>query len=334
VFQGMLLFFSWLRRAGPLPHTIHHRTLNMDAWIPTLLTIITAATPLVFAATGELVTEKSGVLNLGLEGMMLTGAVTGFAAVFFFDNAFVACLAAMAAGMLTALIFAFLVLGLQANQVATGLALTIFGIGLSALLGQKMVGIAYGGLPKLDIPGLTDLPVIGPLLFSHDALIYLSLALPVAVGWFLYRTRAGLILRAVGDSHDAAHAIGYPVIAIRYMATLFGGAMAGLAGAYLSLSYSPMWVENMTAGRGWIALALVVFGMWRPWRVFLGAYLFGGVTILQLHAQALGIHVASQFMTMLPYLATIVVLVLISRDHSRIRLNAPACIGKPFHPTA
>lgn len=306
----------------------------MEAWIPTLLTIITAATPLVFAATGELVAEKSGILNLGLEGMILTGAVTGFAAVFFFDSALVACLAAMAAGMLTALIFAFLVLGLQASQVASGLALTIFGIGLSALLGQKMVGIAYAGLPRLDIPGLTDLPVVGPLLFSHDALIYLSVVLPIAVGWFLYRTRAGLILRAVGDSHDAAHAIGYPVIAIRYLATLFGGAMAGLAGAYLSLSYSPMWVENMSAGRGWIALALVVFGMWRPWRVFLGAYLFGGVTILQLHGQALGIHVASQFMSMLPYLATIVVLVLISRDHTRIRLNAPACIGKPFHPTA
>lgn len=308
--------------------------MSLDILVPTLLTIITAATPLVFAATGELITEKSGVLNLGVEGMMLTGAVTGFAAVFFIDNAIIACLAAMAAGMLTALIFAFLVLGLQASQVATGLALTIFGIGLSALLGQKMVGIAYGGLPKLDIPVLTDLPVLGPLLFNHDALVYLSVALPFVVAWFLYRTRAGLVLRAVGDSHDAAHAIGYPVIAIRYLATLFGGAMAGLAGAYLSLSYSPMWVENMSAGRGWIALALVVFGTWRPWRVFLGAYLFGGITILQLHAQAIGIGVASQFMSMLPYVATIVVLVLISRDPTRIRLNAPACIGKPFHPAA
>jgi len=260
--------------------------------------------------------------------------VTGFSAVFFFDSAVVACLAAMAVGMLTALIFAFLVLTLQASQVATGLALTIFGIGLSALVGQKMVGVAYAGLPKLNVPYLTDLPVIGPLLFSHDALVYTSVALPLAVAWFLYRTRAGLILRAVGDSHDAAHAIGYPVIAIRYMATAFGGAMAGLAGAYLSLAYSPMWVENMSAGRGWIALALVVFGTWRPWRVFAGAYLFGGITILQLHGQAIGIHVPSQFMTMLPYVATIVVLVLISRDAARIRLNAPACIGKPFHPAA
>ncbi len=308
--------------------------MSIEILVATVLTIITAATPLVFAAVGELVTEKSGVLNLGVEGMMLTGAVTGFSAVFFFDSAVVACLAAMAVGMLTALIFAFLVLTLQASQVATGLALTIFGIGLSALVGQKMVGVAYAGLPKLNVPYLTDLPVIGPLLFSHDALVYTSVALPLAVAWFLYRTRAGLILRAVGDSHDAAHAIGYPVIAIRYMATAFGGAMAGLAGAYLSLAYSPMWVENMSAGRGWIALALVVFGTWRPWRVFAGAYLFGGITILQLHGQAIGIHVPSQFMTMLPYVATIVVLVLISRDAARIRLNAPACIGKPFHPAA
>lgn len=308
--------------------------MSIEILVATVLTIITAATPLVFAAVGELVTEKSGVLNLGVEGMMLTGAVTGFSAVFFFDSAVVACLAAMAVGMLTALIFAFLVLTLQASQVATGLALTIFGIGLSALVGQKMVGVAYSGLPKLNVPYLTDLPVVGPLLFSHDALVYASVALPLAVAWFLYRTRAGLILRAVGDSHDAAHAIGYPVIAIRYMATAFGGAMAGLAGAYLSLAYSPMWVENMSAGRGWIALALVVFGTWRPWRVFAGAYLFGGITILQLHGQAIGIHVPSQFMTMLPYVATIVVLVLISRDAARIRLNAPACIGKPFHPAA
>ncbi len=308
--------------------------MDIAIFIPAILTIVTAATPLVFAAMGELITEKAGVLNLGVEGMMLTGAVTGFASVFFFDSAIVACLAAMLAGMATALIFAFLVLGLQASQVATGLALTIFGIGLSALLGQSMVGVAYEGLPRLNIPGITDLPVIGPLLFSHDALVYVSVALPFAVAWFLYRTRAGLVLRAVGDSHDAAHAIGYPVIMIRYLATLFGGAMAGLAGAYLSLAYSPMWVENMSAGRGWIALALVVFGTWRPWRVFLGAYLFGGITILQLHAQAFGINIASQFMSMLPYLATIVVLVLISRDRTRIRLNAPACIGKPFHPAA
>ncbi|MFT5113146.1 MAG: ABC-type uncharacterized transport system permease subunit [Parasphingorhabdus sp.] len=308
--------------------------MNFEILVPALLTIITAATPLVFAAMGELITEKSGVLNLGVEGMMLAGAIAGFASVFFFESAIIACIVAVLAGMAMALIFAFLVLGLQASQVATGLALTIFGVGLSALLGQKMVGIAYEGLPTLHIPWVSDLPVIGPLLFSHNFLVYLSVLMPFAVGWFLYRTRSGLILRAVGDSHDAAHAIGYSVIKIRYMATVFGGAMAGLAGAYLSLSYSPMWVENMSAGRGWIALALVVFGTWRPGRVFLGAYLFGGISILQLHAQAMGINIASQFMSMLPYIATIVVLVLISRDKTKIRLNAPACIGKPFHPAA
>ena len=308
--------------------------MTLDFIIPALLTIITAATPLVFAAMGELITEKSGVLNLGVEGMMLTGAIAGFASVFFFESAIIACMVAMLAGTLTALLFAFLVLSLQASQVASGLALTIFGIGLSALLGQNMVGIAYEGLPTLNIPYLTDLPVVGKLLFGQDFLVYLSVSLPFIVGWFLYRTRAGLILRAVGDSHDAAHAIGYPVIRIRYMATLFGGAMSGLAGAYLSLAYSPMWVENMTAGRGWIALALVVFATWRPGRLFLGAYLFGGITILQLHAQAVGIHIASQFMSMLPYVITIVVLVIISRDQNKIKLNAPACIGKPFHPAA
>ena len=308
--------------------------MTLDFLVPALLTIITAATPLVFAAMGELITEKSGVLNLGVEGMMLTGAISGFAAVFFFESAIVACVAAMLAGTLTALIFAFLVLTLQASQVASGLALTIFGVGLSALLGQNMVGIAYEGLPTLSIPYLTELPIVGKLLFGQDFLVYLSFALPFMVAWFLYRTRAGLILRAVGDSHDAAHAIGYPVIRIRYFATLFGGAMAGLAGAYLSLAYSPMWVENMTAGRGWIALALVVFATWRPWRLFLGAYLFGGITILQLHAQAVGINIASQFMSMLPYVITIIVLVLISRDRNKIKLNAPACIGKPFHPAA
>ena len=211
--------------------------MTLDFIVLALLTIITAATPLVFAAMGELITEKSGVLNLGVEGMMLTGAVTGFASVFFFESAIVACIAAMLAGTLTALLFAFLVLTLQASQVATGLALTIFGVGLSALLGQNMVGIAYEGLPTLSIPYLTELPIVGKLLFGQDFLVYLSLALPFLVAWFLYRTRAGLILRAVGDSHDAAHAIGYPVIRIRYCATLFGGAMAGLAGAYLSLVY-------------------------------------------------------------------------------------------------
>jgi simple sugar transport system permease protein len=240
----------------------------------------------------------------------------------------------MLGGAGLSLIFAVLVLGFQATQVATGLALTIFGIGISALVGQDLVGIAYDGLPNLSIPLLSSIPVIGPVLFQHDILVYGSFALVVLVSWFLKSTRGGLILRAVGDSHDAAHAIGFPVIKIRYMAILFGGAMAGLAGAYLSLSYSPLWIENMSAGRGWIALALVVFATWRPWRVFIGAYLFGGITIMQLHAQALGVGIPSQVMSMLPYLATIIVLVLISRDQNKIRLNSPACIGRPFHPTS
>lgn len=306
----------------------------MDILIPTLLTIITAATPLLYAAIGEMITEKAGVLNLGIEGMMLLGAVCGFATVHFTGSATLAILAGFLAGAGLSIIFAVLVLGFQSSQVATGLALTIFGIGFSALLGQDLVGIAYDGLPKLTIPFLYDIPVLGPLLFNHDILVYGSIVLVVAVAWFLNHTRPGLILRAVGNSHDAAHAIGYHVLRIRFFAILFGGGMAGLAGAYLSLAYSPLWIENMSAGRGWIALALVVFATWRPWRVFVGAYLFGGITILQLHAQALGIGVPSQVMSMLPYIATIVVLVLISRDRNKIRLNAPACIGKPFHPTS
>ena len=305
-----------------------------DILIAAILTIITAATPLLYAALGELITEKSGVLNLGVEGMILAGAVCGFAAVHFTGSATIAILVGMFAGAALALIFAVLVLGFQATQVATGLALTIFGIGVSALIGQDLVGIAYDGLPKLPVPLLSSIPIIGPLLFNHDILVYGSFVLVFVISWFLKSTRPGLILRAVGDSHDAAHAIGYSVIKIRYMAILFGGAMSGIAGAYLSLSYSPLWIENMSAGRGWIALALVVFATWRPWRVFTGAYLFGGITILQLHAQALGVGIPAQVMSMLPYIATIVVLVLISRDSNKIKLNAPASIGKPFHPTS
>ena len=306
----------------------------MEILVPAMLTIITAATPLLYAALGELITEKSGVLNLGVEGMILLGAVSGFAVVHFTGSAALGILAGMLGGAGLSLIFALLVLGFQASQVATGLALTIFGVGLSALLGQDLVGIAYAGLPTLPIPLLANIPIVGPLLFNHDILVYGSFAMVAVVFWFLTRSRAGLIVRAVGDSHEAAHAMGYPVLRIRFLAILFGGGMAGLAGAYLSLAYSPLWIENMSSGRGWIALALVVFATWRPARVFVGAYLFGGITILQLHAQALGVGIPSQVMSMLPYLATIAVLVLISRDRNKIKLNAPACIGKPFHPTA
>ena len=305
---------------------------GMEWLVPVIMTVITASTPLLFAATGELLTEKSGVLNLGVEGMMLVGAVSAFATASITGSGALAILAGAVSGALMALIFAFLTLTLLANQVATGLSLTIFGVGFSALVGSGFVGYSLKPLPRLDLPVISDIPFIGPLIFGHDFLVYLSFFGVFAVGWFLSRTHWGMVLRAVGDSHDSAHAIGYNVIRIRYMATLFGGAMAGLGGAYLSLSYTPMWAEGMTSGRGWIALALVVFATWRPGRLLLGAYMFGGITILQLHAQGVGIAIPSQFMSMLPYLATIFVLVLISRDITKIRLNAPACIGQAFRP--
>ena len=298
--------------------------------IASMMTMMTAATPLVFAATGELVCEKSGVLNLGVEGMMLIGAVFGFAAVTLTGQPLAGLLAGSLCGLVAALIFALLTLTLLSNQVATGLALTIFGTGLSALVGLDYVGETIEQIRSIHIPILSDLPVIGRLLFGHDPLVYLAIIILALCGWFLKHTRWGMILRAVGDSDVSAHAIGYPVIAIRYAAVAFGGAMAGLGGAYLSLVYTPLWAENMTAGRGWIALALVVFASWRPSRVLLGAILFGGITILQLNAQAAGLGIPGAFMSMLPYIATIVVLVLISRDAIRIRLNAPACLGKPF----
>jgi simple sugar transport system permease protein len=293
-----------------------------------------AATPLVFAALGELVVEKSGVLNLGVEGLMIVGAVTAFAVTLATGSRVAGILAGMAAAAALALLFGVLVLKLFANQVAAGLALTLFGLGLSSLVGQGLSGRSAGAFPKVHIPGLSDLPVLGKLLFSHDPLVYLSFALAAAVAWFLARTRAGLVLRAVGENHDAAHAIGYPVVACRFLALAFGGACAGLGGAYLSLVQTPLWAERMTAGRGWIALALVVFAAWRPARALVGAYLFGGITILQLHGQGLGLRLDAQILAMLPYLATIVVLTLISRDPDRVKLAAPASLGKPFHATS
>lgn len=303
----------------------------IDLIIPALLTIITASTPLVFAAVGEIVVEKSGVLNLGVEGMMVVGAIGGFAIAIITNDPALAILAGALSGMLMALIFGLLTLYLFSNQVATGLALTLFGIGFSALLGHKFVGLTFAGLPKLNIPGLSNVPGIGQLIFGQDILVYLSILSAITVTWFLNRTRWGMIVRAVGENHDSAHSIGFSVTSVRLSCILFGGAMAGLGGAYLSLAYTPMWVENMTAGRGWIALALVVFASWRPWRAFFGAYLFGGITIIQLYAQGLGVDVPSQILSMLPYLATIIVLIVISRDDSRLRLNAPACLGRNFH---
>jgi simple sugar transport system permease protein len=263
--------------------------------------------------------------------MMLVGAVTSFAVAATAGSPWLGVLAGMAAAAGVSMLFAAITLTLMANQVATGLALSLFGVGLSAFVGLDYVAIVIEGIQPLAIPGLSDLPVLGKLLFSHNPLVYLSLVLFALVQWFLFRTRAGLVLRAVGESPQSAHAIGYPVILIRYLAVLFGGACAGLAGAYMAVAYTPLWVEGMTAGRGWIALALVVFATWQPWRVLAGAYLFGGVTLAQFQAQALGLDVPSQFLSMLPYLATILVLAVISRDATTIRRNAPASLGKAFH---
>jgi simple sugar transport system permease protein len=287
---------------------------------------------MVFAALGELVTEKSGVLNLGVEGMMLMGAVTGFAVASQTGNPWLGAVAGMVAGAAMALIFAVLTLNLMANQVASGLALTLFGIGLSAFLGKSYESVSLVVAPPPAIPLLSQIPVVGPLLFNYHLLVYVSWALFAVIAWFLYKSRAGLVLRSIGESPESAHAIGYPVIRIRYLATLFGGAMAGLGGAYLSEFYAPLWVEGMTAGRGWIALALVVFATWRPARVMIGAYLFGGVTIAQFFAQGAGVSIPSQFLSSLPYLATIVVLVFISRNLATIRLNAPVSLSKSYRP--
>jgi simple sugar transport system permease protein len=307
--------------------------MNASLIAPLIVTIITAATPLLLAALGELVVEKAGVLNLGVEGMMLAGAVCGFAVMSTTGYATLAVIVGALAGAVLALLFGVLTLTLLSNQVATGLALTIFGIGLSALIGSGFVGSPVPPLPKLAIAGLTDLPFVGPVLFGHDALVYLSIVATFAVSWFLKRTRLGMIVRAVGESDISAHSIGYDVIRIRYLAVLFGGVMSGLGGAYLSLSYTPLWVEEMTAGRGWIALALVVFAAWRPWRCLIGAYLFGGVSILQLYAQAAGgIGVPTEVLSMLPYLATILVLTIISNGAVKGRFSSPACLGRSFRP--
>ncbi len=304
----------------------------MENLIPILVAAVAAGTPMVFAALGELVTEKSGVLNLGVEGMMLMGAVTGFAVASQTGNPWLGALGGMMAGAAMALIFAVLTLNLMANQVASGLALTLFGVGLSAFLGKPYESVSLTVAPPPAIPLLSDIPVLGPVLFNYHVLVYVSWALFAVIAWFLYRSRAGLVLRSIGESPESAHAIGYPVIRIRYLATLFGGAMAGLGGAYLSEFYAPLWVEGMTAGRGWIALALVVFATWRPARVMIGAYLFGGVTIAQFFAQGAGISIASQFLSSLPYLATIIVLVFISRNLATIRLNAPVSLAKSYRP--
>jgi ABC-type uncharacterized transport system permease subunit len=297
-----------------------------------IITIATAATPLLIAALGELVVERSGVLNLGVEGMMVMGAVTGFGVALTTGSPWLGVFAAIVVGTLFSLLFGFLTLTLVTNQVATGLALTLLGLGLSGMIGESFVGLPGVKLGTLYIPGLTDLPFVGKLFFGQNPIFYLSILLTVGVAWFLFRTRAGLTLRSVGDNHASAHALGINVIGIRYLAVMFGGACVGLAGGFLSLVYTPQWIENMTAGRGWIALALVVFASWRPWRVLAGAYLFGAISIGQLHAQALGIGIPSQLLSSLPYLATVLVLVLISRNRRLTMINTPASLGRPFVP--
>ncbi len=297
-----------------------------------LLTIVTAATPLLIAALGELVTERSGVLNLGVEGMMIMGAIAGFAFALMSGNPYVGVIAGVGFGALFSLLFAFLTVTLVTNQVATGLALTILGLGISGLWGEAFVGVPGVKLLPIEIPLLSEIPLIGKLLFAQDIIFYCSIVLLFGVSCFLFKSRMGLTLRAVGDNHTSAHALGISVSRVRYLAVMFGGACSGLAGAYMSLVYTTQWIENMTAGRGWIALALVVFASWRPNRVLIGAYLFGAVGIAQLHIQALGFKIPSQFLSALPYLATIIVLVIISRNRRLTIINTPASLGKGFVP--
>ncbi|MDK3073984.1 ABC transporter permease [Sedimentitalea sp. JM2-8] len=303
--------------------------MDLGSINPVLLiaSLMVAATPILLAAIGELVVEKAGVLNLGVEGMMIVGAVSGFAISVETGSPFLGFVAAAVGGALLSTLFILLTQVALANQVASGLALTLFGLGLSALMGQKYVGIKPPPTGDIHIPLLSDVPVLGPILFTHDVVLYVGIAIVAAVWAILKFTRAGLILRAVGESHDAAHALGYKVVRIRILAILFGGACAGLGGAYISLVRVPQWTEGMTAGVGWIALALVVFASWKPWRVLLGAYLFGGITVLQLNLQAAGVAIPVEYLAMSPYLITILVLVILSKDKS----SAPASLGRIFH---
>jgi simple sugar transport system permease protein len=306
--------------------------LELVALQAVLATIVTASTPLLLAALGELVTERSGVLNLGVEGMMVLGAVAGFAVALLTGSPYLGILASALAGAALAVPFGFLTLNLVANQVATGLALTLLGLGLSGLVGEHFVGQPGVRLAKLHLPLLSDIPFVGPILFGQDILVYASLILAFLVYRMIFHSRLGLILRAVGDNHASAHALGYSVIGVRWGAVLFGGALAGLGGGYLSLAYTPQWVENMTAGRGWIALALVVFSSWLPGRLIGGAYLFGAVTILGFYVQGMGVGVPAQLLSSLPYIVTIAALVVISKRRGAARADTPACLGQSFVP--
>jgi ABC-type uncharacterized transport system permease subunit len=304
----------------------------MESYALLIAATLNAGTVLALASLGMLINEKAGIVNLGAEGMMLCAAIAGFAGVVYTGSDLAGFAAGMGAGALLALIFGALVIWLNTNQYATGLAVSLFGAGFSAFVGVSYVQQQMPPRPSFEIPFLADIPFVGSALFKHHPLVYLTVLFALALIWFLYRTRSGLVLRSVGESPESAHALGYPVRRIRLMAVVAGGALCGLAGAYISIIYTPLWVEGMVAGKGWIALALTTFATWRPARVLLGAYLFGGVTMLQFHLQGIGVEVPSQFLTMLPYISTIVVLALISRNPQWIRINMPASIGKPFYP--
>ncbi|WP_431095491.1 ABC transporter permease [Polaromonas aquatica] len=306
----------------------------MDSTALLIAATLSAGTVLAIAALGLLINEKAGIVNLGAEGMMLCAAIAGFATVVHTGNSWLGFAAGMAAGAFLAAVFGVLVIWLNTNQYATGLALSLFGAGFSAFAGIKYVQEKLPEQSQYPIPFLADIPLAGPALFRQHPMVYIAMALTAGLIWFLYRTRAGLVLRSVGESPESAHALGYPVRRIRLAAVVAGGALCGLAGAYVSVVYTPLWVEGMIAGKGWIALALTTFATWRPARVLLGAYLFGGVTMLQFHLQSLGVNMPTQFLSMLPYLSTIVVLVLISRNPLWIRVNMPSSIGKPFYPGA
>ncbi len=353
VFQGLLLFallacdtlihyrIRWRhaprplaaqrrRRCNPPPPPREPEPWNHFALL--VAATLNAGTVLAIAGLGLLINERAGIVNLGAEGMMLVAAIAGFATAVHTGNDWLAFAAGMGAGAVLAAAFGALVIWLNTNQYATGLALSLFGAGFSAFVGIKYTQEKLGDRPRFEIPLLADIPFVGPALFKHHPIVYLTVLGAIGLGWFLYRSRGGLVLRAVGESPESAHALGYPVRRIRLLAVVVGGALCGLAGAYISVIYTPLWVEGMVAGKGWIALALTTFATWRPARVLLGAYLFGGVTMLQFHLQGEGVQIPSQLLSMLPYLATIVVLVLISRNAAWIRVNMPASLGKPFFP--
>jgi ABC-type uncharacterized transport system permease subunit len=304
----------------------------MDSYALLLAAALNAGTVLALASLGLLLTEKVGIVNLGAEGIMLCAAIAGFATVVTFGNDWLGFLAGIAVGAVLAAMFGALVIWLNTNQFATGLALTLFGTGFSAFVGTRFVQATVPDRMKFEIPYLSELPFAGLALFRHHPMVYATVALALGMIWFFYRTKAGLVVRSVGESPESAHALGYRVRLIRFCAVVVGGALCGLAGAYLSVIYTPLWVEGMVAGKGWIALALTTFATWRPARVLLGAYLFGGVTMIQFHLQALGVDVPTQLLTMMPYIATIVVLAAISRNPQWIRVNMPASLGKPFFP--